>query len=99
MKRRLIQVLGWHARAGDPSVDTWHDGRFVEQWADPRALEQLRGTFAYYDAGDVARALTATMELFRWVARETAERLGLSYPVRADEYAKSLVETYRSQTP
>ena len=30
---------------------------------------------AYYDANDIQRGLLATMDLFRWVAKETAEHL------------------------
>jgi aminoglycoside 6-adenylyltransferase len=94
MKRRLVRLLEWHARAADPHIDTWHDGRFFEEWADPRALVQLRDAFGYYDADDVARALAVTMDLFRWVARETAERLSLSYGEAADDHATSLVDRY-----
>ena len=41
LKVRLVVLLGWHARAVDPSVDTWHAGRFLERWADPGALAAL----------------------------------------------------------
>jgi aminoglycoside 6-adenylyltransferase len=99
MKRALVQMLAFHALAADADVDTWHEARFIEQWADPRALEQLRDAYARYDADDVARALSATMNLFRWVARETAELLGLSYLETADAHATSLVQAYLAQTP
>jgi aminoglycoside 6-adenylyltransferase len=94
MKRLLVRMVAHHAQAADLETDTWHDGRFFEQWADPRALEQLRHAYSSYDREDVARALPATMDLFRWVAREVAQRLGLSYPAAADEYATSLVTSY-----
>ena len=60
-------------------------GRFLEEWADPRALEALPSTFAAYDADDLGRALLATLELFRWLAIETAERWGYPYPTRIDQ--------------
>jgi hypothetical protein len=59
-----------------------------------RALEQLHDAYARYDADDVARALTATVDLFRWVARETAERLGVSHAETADTHATSLLAGY-----
>lgn len=75
LKGLLQQMLEWHARAcKGEQFDTWLRGRFLEQWADPRAVQQLRQAFAHYDTGDIACALRATMELFRWLEDETAAR-------------------------
>jgi aminoglycoside 6-adenylyltransferase len=87
----LVRILEWHARARDPSVDTWHAGRFLERWADPQAVADLGETYSRYDAADVERALYARMEFFRRYARETAELLGLEYPADEDEFATTLV--------
>ncbi len=70
-------MLEWHARSVDPAVDTWHEGRFLERWADPGALSALEKAFAHYDVRDLARALWETTDLFQSVADETARRLGL----------------------
>ena len=77
LKARLVTLLQWHARAVDPSVDTWHDARFIERWADPGALAALERAYAYYDVRDVARALWETIDLFQGLEEETARRLGL----------------------
>jgi aminoglycoside 6-adenylyltransferase len=91
--RLLREMLERHARATRGwQSDTWHDGRFLEQWADPRALAALREAYARYDAADIRRSLLAMMALFRWVARETADRLGFSYPTTADEHAAEWVQ-------
>ena len=63
----------------------------MERWADARVVAALPGAFAHYDAEDVRSALFATMELFRWVSRETAERLGLPNPPPAEERARDWV--------
>lgn len=76
MKDRLVTLLEWHARAIDASVDTWHDGRFLERWADPGALAALERAFAHYDVRDVARALWETIDLWQGLEEETASRLG-----------------------
>jgi aminoglycoside 6-adenylyltransferase len=91
MKRLILRVLAWHAQAAG-NVDTWHEGRFLEGWADPRALERLRAAYGHYDEDDVRRALLATMDLFSWLAAETAERHGLAYPAETESYAVVLVE-------
>jgi aminoglycoside 6-adenylyltransferase len=78
LKARVVTLLEWHARAVDPSVDTWHGGRFLERWADPGALAALENAFAYYDLRDVARALWETIDLWQGLEEETARRLGLT---------------------
>jgi molybdopterin-guanine dinucleotide biosynthesis protein A len=77
LKSLLVTLLEWHARAVDPSVDTWHGGRFLERWADPGALAALETAYARYDLRDVARALWATIDLWQGLEEETAKRLGL----------------------
>ncbi|HET7744490.1 MAG TPA: aminoglycoside 6-adenylyltransferase, partial [Gaiellaceae bacterium] len=74
---KLVTLLSWHARAVDPSVDTWHGTRFVERWADPGVLAALESAFPRYDVRDVARALWATIDLWQGLEEETARRLGL----------------------
>src|SRR5207237_6791252 len=83
MKGQIRRMIEWHAQALR-GVDTWHRGRFLEQWADPRALEGLRSAFAHYDAADLRRALVASMDLFRWLAIEVAGKLGFAHPTEAD---------------
>ena len=56
MKRQLLQMLQWHAQPwNDENKAVWHDGRFLESWADRRALEQLGTTFARYDQVEVGQ--------------------------------------------
>jgi aminoglycoside 6-adenylyltransferase len=93
MKRLLLQMLEWHARATHgPEYDTWHEGRFLEEWADPRALAALCDAYASYDAESIRRSLGKSMELYRWLAQETAARLGYAYTEVADAQATAWVE-------
>ena len=92
LKNLLKQMLEWHARAlKGPGHDTWLRGRFLEEWADPRAVKELRSCFAHYESEDIWEALLATMELFSRVAREMAEKSGYTYPSSGDECATELV--------
>jgi hypothetical protein len=70
-------MLRWHARALDPSVGTWHGGRFLERWGDPGALAALERAYAHYDVRDVARALWETVDLFQGLCDEVARKLRL----------------------
>jgi aminoglycoside 6-adenylyltransferase len=85
-------MLEWHARATrGPEHDTWMRGRFLEEWADPRAVMELRQAFARYDTDEIRRALAATMDLFRWLSVETAGRWGYAYPAFGAERATEFV--------
>jgi aminoglycoside 6-adenylyltransferase len=94
MKRLgLLPMLEWHAMAvfGDDH-DTWHDGRFLEKWAEPSAAKRLPGTFARYDSADIGRALHSSMDLFRDLAAVVSERNGFEYPTSADTRIRDLVD-------
>jgi aminoglycoside 6-adenylyltransferase len=98
LKWRLLRMIEWHARATNGwDYDTWHGGRFLEQWADDRVVQDLEGAFAHYDEWDVWQSLSAMMDLFRWVAVETAVQLGYPYPTSADEHATELVQSMFSE--
>lgn len=89
----LLQMIDWQARvAQGPQYDTWHQGRFVEEWADPRALAKLRDALAHYDAEDTWRALTAAMDLYRWLTHDVAAHLGYPVPVDAEEHAAAFIQ-------
>jgi aminoglycoside 6-adenylyltransferase len=93
MKTLLLRMAEWHAWiAHGLDYDTWSDGRFLEEWADRRFVDGLRPAFARYDAEDARRALLATMGLFRWLATETAGRLGYPYPTATDEHVSDWVQ-------
>lgn len=92
MKDLVLRMIGWQARATwGEEYDTWHDGRFLEDWAAPRAVAGLRAAFAHYDGDDMRRALVATMDLFRALGTDTARRLDYAYPTDADEHVTRLV--------
>jgi aminoglycoside 6-adenylyltransferase len=91
LKQLLQQMLEWHAHAiKGEQFDTWLRGRFLEEWADPRAVKELSEVFAYYNAPDIARALRATMNIYRWLENETAARWNYSHPLEGEERATAL---------
>ena len=92
LKGLLRRMLEWHVRARHgPGHDTWLRGRFLEEWADPRAVGALPDIYAHYVEADIWRALSATMDLFRWVGEETGRSLGYSLPKDGIEYSTQLV--------
>ncbi len=88
LKGRLLTLLEWDA----VGIDTWHDGRFLEGWADREALAALPGTFAAYTTDDVRRALFATLDLIGVLGRRVAGRLGSAYPADAERQMRRWIE-------
>lgn len=86
LKQKLLTMLEWHARAtnGLP-YETWHEGRFLHQWADSQAIAALPQTFATYQEEALWPALFATLALFRRLAQKTGQRLGYEYPISSDK--------------
>lgn len=80
-RRDLLKMIEWHARAKDgwKSDDLGFRPGRVEAWAAPRAQEMLPRLYASYNADEIWGALFAIMELFPWLATETADMLGYSY--------------------
>lgn len=90
LKGLLRRMLEWHAQATRPGADTWLRGRFLEEWADPRALAALPHTYAHYQVDDIWRALFVTIDLFAWLEQETAQRLGFPRPLEGEAQAAAL---------
>ena len=54
-KERLLKMIGQYQLCfGD--TDIWHDGRFLDRWADSSILDELKDCFAHYDNDDCRRA-------------------------------------------
>ena len=87
----LLTLMEWHAQI--KGRDTWYDGRFMDDWAEPRALELLPQTFAHYNADDLRRALFAAIALFRLLATEIAQHLGYPYLAKQDATITAMIET------
>jgi aminoglycoside 6-adenylyltransferase len=97
LKQCLLTMMMWHARVTKGAKpDTWYEGRYLDQWADPLILDAVPATFAAYDIEDLWRALFASLALFRHLATETADRLGYPYPTAVDhQISQWLVDQHR----
>lgn len=86
MKNNLLQVLAWHARAADPTVNTWLLGRRIRGWVDDETYTVLEGIWPSWDAAELWRGLLVQIGLFHRLSLELTERLG--YPYHAETYGK-----------
>lgn len=96
LKHLLRTMAEWHA-ATVLGNTPWHNGRFIEQWADPRLVSCFSAIFAIYDRNSMLLAMIETMNIFRLLAIEVAESLEYSYPQQADQAAVSFVHNYQER--
>jgi aminoglycoside 6-adenylyltransferase len=94
MKSKLLSIIKSYARVlHGVDYNTWHDGRFLEEWAENWIVEKLSSCFSHYNKKDTISALLSTMELFRSIAIKVAEKQGFPYPMDADRYTTAWVST------
>jgi aminoglycoside 6-adenylyltransferase len=99
LKRNLLGFVETHARAVyGPERDTWHMGRYLDEWADPCAVKALKNIFPRYDANDAWRCLRNSMDLFSWLARESAEKLNYPYPEQVEQNAYQIVNDLEKES-
>jgi molybdenum cofactor guanylyltransferase len=99
LKRSLVVLLGWHAKAVDADAEVLEDGRHLERWADAGALSALELAYAHYDLRDAARALWETIDLFQGLKDETASRLGLTTELDYADLRRRVAEVVRDPRP
>lgn len=80
-KQLLLQMIEWHAKAIHGSAyDTWHAGKFVNQWADQSIIADLKQSFGGYDQNKGWEALIVTFELFDRLSFEVANTYRYTHP-------------------
>lgn len=101
MKLELLRrVLEWR-------VETDHDwslrpgvlGKVLKKRLDPETWKELESTYVGTDLEGNWQALFATTALFRRMALEVAERLGLSYPHQLDQRMSAYLQGVRAMKP
>ncbi len=91
LKNLLLKVLEVHA-ATKKHADVWHDGRFLDRWADEETRAELKNCFAHYDKTDMKNALKSTHRLFARIAKETAALKNFAYPDEPERFSNEFLE-------
>lgn len=91
LKNLLLKVLEAHAAIKN-HADVWHDGRFLDRWADEETRAELKNSFAHYDKIDMKNALKSTHKLFARIAKETAALKNFAYPNEAEKFSNEFLE-------
>ena len=95
LKRSLVTLMSWHARASDADAEAWDGGHHLERWADAGALAALERAYAHYDLRDAARALWETIDLFQVLEEETVRRLAFDVELDHAELRRRVAEVVR----
>ena len=82
LKQRLLKMIEQYEILSS-GADVWHDGRFIDRWADKTVLDGLKTAFAHYEEQDCKNALVNTHILFAKLSADVAEKLGYEYPDNA----------------
>jgi aminoglycoside 6-adenylyltransferase len=97
LKSFLLKMIEWHEQSKHGwDYETYYSGKAMKSWASADTWNSLHQTFARFDGGDSWRSLFVTMNLFRQLARETAEKLGYPYPQEVDRNLTEFVSKIRS---
>jgi hypothetical protein len=91
MRHRLLRVVEWQAQG--QGRDVWFIGRFMEQWADERALAALPKSFALMNRESMEQAMRAMFDLMRLMGTDAAARFGFAYPAAEHDRARALIES------
>lgn len=96
IKELLLQMMEWYSKTinGD-DYDTWHAGRFLNEWAPEDVLVELSHCFGHYDEQDSLRALNATLTLYSRISQHIANTLNYAYPVHIEKSVKDWIEAHK----
>ena len=93
LKNYLLKMIELYS-ADNSGVDVWHDGRFLDSWADGSIKASLKKCFAHYERDDMVTALRETMDLFVRLAGAEASVRKYRFPKTAVDYAENLFVVY-----
>lgn len=93
LKNYLLKIMEMYSVC-KYNTDVWHNGRFLDKWADENIKVSLPKCFAHYDKADMICALYETKNLFTQLAKETSEITCYHYPETAVHYADCLLSEY-----
>lgn len=80
LRLQLLTFIEWHAQTSGRLVDTWYEGRLLEEWADERVVGALPQLELGPGRENDRAALKAALDLLALLATEVAARLGYTYP-------------------
>lgn len=95
-KELLLRMIEWYEKSIHGwDYDTWYLGQKIEKWAEKDLYADLQHVFSHFDVEDSWKALEATVQLFRRIAKETSTKLNYSYPQEVDDNISNYIESLK----
>jgi len=93
LKKNLLRIIEWHARVKNRAgYKIWPRGRFLEEWADKRIVEELRNFTGALEPGVLSWSVSQICDLLAWVGNEIASEMGYSYPNETEKRVRDWLE-------
>jgi len=94
VQHHLLTLVEWQARATRGlDIDTWYEGRFLEDWAAAWFIDMLPGLSAGFDLQQLHRSLQNSLQCAERLALEIATALDLEFPHSKFSQAKRVIST------
>ena len=101
----LYEYIMWHTYAyqglkcelEEDLLRNIYRKRFFEKWVDQHILNELKNIYSSYEEDEVWQELLKTLELFDWIVKEIANKMGYSYPDHIFHNLKQLVQDLYSK--
>ncbi len=93
LKNYLLKVMEMYTVC-KYNADVWHDGRFLDRWADDEIKKSLEKCFAHYEKEDMVSALFETKNLFVQLAKSIAKMTDYEFPETAVNYVDEVLSMY-----
>jgi aminoglycoside 6-adenylyltransferase len=93
----VLPMIEWHAHmVSKGDRDSWHEGRFFEEWAGDWVLGQMVLVFPHYNKEDVINSLYHSMDLFSQLTVEVSKYFGCPHPkidAKVSTYIKTMIDS------
>ncbi len=93
----LLKLMEWQAQAAAQERDTWYAGRFLDQWADSRAVAALPGVFPQFERESLKAALLALLDVTHWLGEAAASGFGFPFSTATHDEITALVKQILSE--
>ena len=93
LKSILLKIIEFYEVCFEEK-DVWHNGRFLEKWADDYILNSLKNCFAHYEKNDIISVLINTSNLFSELSQKISKKCEYIYPIEAEKYARLLLNDF-----
>jgi aminoglycoside 6-adenylyltransferase len=92
MNQVLLQMIIWNMQSKNSwSLKTHSWGKKMESWVDEDIWRELHDIYSRFDVEDSWRGLFSTMNFYRKIAGESAQKLGYSYPDHVDRHISAFI--------